>query len=181
MAERLRDMLAETFDYAAGRTRARLEGLTDDEYLWEPVAGCWTVHPGPRPWVDWESPPPDPAPVTTIAWRLVHTISNLSEHGLRKVAFERGQADWRPPSVIPAGAADALAELDRAIGVWRGDLAGAADERLWEPLGPEAGPYADASVASYVEHIHDEFIHHSAEVALLRDLYRARPVGSVSG
>jgi hypothetical protein len=29
-------------------------------------------------------------------------------------------------------------------------------------------------VASFVEHIHDEFIHHAAEIAVLRDLSRCR-------
>jgi hypothetical protein len=28
------------------RARPRLVGLTDDEYLWEPVAGAWSI----RPW-----------------------------------------------------------------------------------------------------------------------------------
>ncbi|MGH3663611.1 MAG: DinB family protein, partial [Micromonosporaceae bacterium] len=25
--------------------RPGLDGLTDDEYFWEPVAGCWSVRP----------------------------------------------------------------------------------------------------------------------------------------
>ena len=25
--------------------RSRLDGLTDDEYFWEPVPNCWNVHP----------------------------------------------------------------------------------------------------------------------------------------
>ena len=27
-----------------GQLRPRLDGLTDDEYLWEPVPGAWNVH-----------------------------------------------------------------------------------------------------------------------------------------
>jgi hypothetical protein len=40
----------------------RLQGLTDDEYFWEPVAGCWTVRPsaGGRFVADWQWPPPKP-------------------------------------------------------------------------------------------------------------------------
>jgi hypothetical protein len=38
--------------------RPRLDGLTDDEYFWEPVDGCWTVRRGDdgsyRP--DWRFP-----------------------------------------------------------------------------------------------------------------------------
>jgi hypothetical protein len=25
------------------RTRARIDGLTDEEYFWEPAPGCWTI------------------------------------------------------------------------------------------------------------------------------------------
>ncbi len=47
-------------------------------------------------------------------------------------------------------------------------------DRLWRELGPAWGPYGTDSLADLVLHILDEFIHHGAEVALLRDLYRAR-------
>ena len=30
-------------DYVYQRTRSRLAWLTDDEYFWEPVPGCWTI------------------------------------------------------------------------------------------------------------------------------------------
>ncbi len=53
---------------------AGLEGLTDEEYLWEPVADCWTLHPTDDGQVlyDHAWPPPRPSPFTTIAWRLCH-------------------------------------------------------------------------------------------------------------
>jgi hypothetical protein len=41
-------------------------------------------------------------------------------------------------------------------------------------MGAIAGPYADADRVAFVVHIMDELIHHAAEVALLRDLYRLR-------
>jgi hypothetical protein len=54
--------------------RPRLDGLTDEEYFWEPVEGCWSLRPGPEGgWrLDQQDPEPSPPPVTTIAWRLVH-------------------------------------------------------------------------------------------------------------
>ena len=174
MSDRLKDLLSSAFDYYAQRTVDRLQGLTDEEYFWEPVAGCWSVRKTDDGYTaDWEFPAPDPAPVTTIGWRLVHIISFLSEHGLRAVAFEDGKGNWAPPSSYPGSATEALAELDRAIGVWKSDLANVTEERLWQPMGAEAGPYAKDPVAGFVEHIHDEFIHHAAEIALLRDLYGA--------
>jgi hypothetical protein len=35
--------LITTFDYVWDRLISRLNGLTDEEYFWEPVAGCWSV------------------------------------------------------------------------------------------------------------------------------------------
>lgn len=174
MTDRLKELLVSSFDYYAHRTVDRLEGLTDSEYFWEPVDDCWSVRQTDGGYTtDWEWPPPDVAPVTTIAWRLVHIISFLSEHGLRAVAFEDGKANWGAPSVNPGSAQQARTELDRAIATWKRDLGGLDDDRLWQPMGPEAGQYSTDPIAGFVEHIHDEFIHHSAEVALLRDLYRA--------
>ena len=43
---------------------------------------------------------------------------------------------------------------------------------MQEKLGPVAGQYADQTRAAYVLHMLDEFIHHGAEVALLRDMWR---------
>lgn len=65
--------------------RPRLLGLTDDEYLWEPVPGCWNLRPraeaatpmaagGGDVVADFALPEPDPAPVTTIAWRIGHLL-----------------------------------------------------------------------------------------------------------
>jgi len=59
--------------------RPRLDGLTDDEYFWEPVTGCWSVRPCDRAAakevagsgefvLEFAFPEPRPAPVTTIAW-----------------------------------------------------------------------------------------------------------------
>src|SRR5438477_13167653 len=78
----LRDQLSFHWDTVL---RPKLEGLTDDEYFWEPVAGCWSVRPraqatapvvgGSGDFVsEFAFPEPDPVPVTTIAWRLVHVI-----------------------------------------------------------------------------------------------------------
>jgi hypothetical protein len=170
-------LLSSSFDHFARPTMAHLEGMTDDEYLWEPVPGCWTVR------LDMESgcmvadsavPPPEPPPVTTIAWRIVHICSFLEAHGLRAVVFKRDGAAWDVPTPVRKTAALALDALANAITLWQRDLAGLDDVRLWEPLGPAAGPFGDSPVAGFVEHIHDEFVHHSAELGLLRDLYRAR-------
>src|ERR1700694_656742 len=80
---RVAGLLAQQFAEAQQRLEHRIVGLSDSEFYWEPVPGCWTVRPrstattalanGKGDWVcDYELPDPDPPPFTTIAWRLVH-------------------------------------------------------------------------------------------------------------
>jgi hypothetical protein len=137
--ESMQELLIVCFDYCAQRTLNCLGGLTDEEYFWEPVTGCWNVRPGADAagvfTQDWEFPAPDPPPLTTIAWRLVHICLFLQEHGMRAVAFERGAPAWRPPSVIPGSAAAAVNALATAVTAWRRDLSSVDDQRLWEPMG----------------------------------------------
>ena len=57
-----------------GQLRPRLNGLTDEEYFWEPVSNCWNVRPrgqgtaedpseGGRFIMDFADPEPDPRPL----------------------------------------------------------------------------------------------------------------------
>src|SRR5205807_542475 len=55
---------------------------------------------------------------------------------------------------------------------WDRHLAVAPEERMQEKIGPVARQYADKTRAAYVLHMLDEFIHHGAEVGVLRDLWR---------
>ncbi|MBC6457185.1 DinB family protein [Actinomadura sp. HBU206391] len=76
----LKSELLDLSDTAWRRLRARVEGLTNEEYLWEPAPYCWTVRAaGDGTWrADGSALPPEPAPFTTIAWRLSHVIDLLS-------------------------------------------------------------------------------------------------------
>jgi DinB superfamily len=67
------------------QVRARLVGLTDDEYFWSPVPDAWSVRPRGTSTVplhvgagaftiDYAFPQPVPPPFATIAWRLGHVI-----------------------------------------------------------------------------------------------------------
>jgi hypothetical protein len=164
--------------------RPRLEGLTDDEYFWEPVPGCWSLRRDPadgggeagedqpgRWTIDWSFPPPDPVPVTTIAWRLTHLIVGV--FGMRVASHFGGPATSYDTHRYAGTAAGALQQLDSAYGAWISGVRGLTAERLTAPTGP-AEPFPDAPFADLVLHIHREAIHHGAEVALLRDLYLRR-------
>jgi hypothetical protein len=171
------ELLAQLDWYWANLFRPRLEGLTDEEYFWEPVPNCWTVRRQPDGhWApDYIFPEPKPAPVTTIAWRLCHiggpVLAWRNAKHFCGEAFDIAKHDW--PGGWPGSAAEAIAWVERGYATWKAGVSSLDGEALATPVGAKE-PFPDAPMAALVLHINREFIHHGAEVALLRDLYRAR-------
>jgi len=160
--------------------RPRLRGLTDDEYLWEPAPGAWSIRPrgsgrSPAPLgagaYERDDAPddPDPAPLTTIAWRLAHmTVEVLAMRSASH--FGRPATDYESWTYAPT-AAEALEQLDEEHATWCDGVRSLGEDGLARPCGPAEGPFAEYPMAALVLHIHREVIHHGAEVCLLRDLY----------
>jgi DinB family protein len=168
--------------YWAAHLRPRLRGLTDEEYFWEPVDGCWTLRQRPDGGYALDStwPPPSPPPVTTIAWRLLHiavgcfATRTSTFFGDGSVPGDATMADPRhAPTDLPGTATDALAFLESTYQRWHDAIAVLDEEALCAPLGPRGGPYADDPMAGLIVHINREVMHHGGEICLLRDLYRA--------
>ena len=170
--------------------RPRLAGLTDDEYFWAPVPGCWTISrrgESAAPisvgagefTMDYGMPPPDPEPVTTIAWRLGHII--IGVFGSRVASHFGGPAVDYESFVYAGTAEEALRQLDDAYEAWIKGVRSLGDAGLAQPCGPAEGPFAEYSMAALVLHIHREAIHHGAEIALLRDLYLREPASGAAG
>jgi hypothetical protein len=153
--------------------RPRLDGLTDEEYLWQPVPDCWTVRPGPDGGhvLDGQWPEPTPPPVTTIAWRMLHI-------GVGCLA-ERSELFFGGPAVdtthLPATAAGALSLLDDAYRRWHDAIAALDPAGLATPLGlgKRHDVFAEEPMAALIVHINREVMHHGGEIGVLRDLYRA--------
>ncbi|MEV3973082.1 DinB family protein [Streptomyces sp. NPDC050698] len=202
-ASRLTPLL-EQFDFARKRLADRMSGpvvnsgdgtdtkvgpLTDPEYLWEPVPGCWSVRrrvegPGPRATLlagagDWgrdaaSYPHPWPPPFTTIAWRLSHLSEMLA---LRADHTAGGHTLTRDDYPVSGDAAGAVAAFDAGAAAWRKALLSIDDAAL-DTVGYCTYPHgsdADEPFIDIVWWVNQELLHHGAEVALLRDLYRARP------
>lgn len=168
MSNELASHLAEQLDFHwTSQLRPRLVGLTDEEYFWEPVRDCWTVHRDGA--IDFAYPPPQPEPVTTIAWRLAHVIVGV--FAMRNHSHFGGPPADYMTWPYATDADTALQQLDDAYRDWSDGVAKLSDADLARPVGPAEGPYADAPMTTLVLHINREVIHHGAEIALLRDLY----------
>ncbi len=170
--------LAEQIDWHwQHQARPRLDGLTDREYRWEPVADCWNIRPRSEAVamavgigdtvIDFALPEPTPPPVTTIAWRLAHVIVGVL--GERNARHFGGPPVSYQEFAYPATAEPALTLLDENYDRWIRGVRGLSPEDLVAPCG-EPG-FEQSPLADLVLHIHRELIHHLAEIALLRDLY----------
>jgi hypothetical protein len=122
-------------------------GLGDEEWRWQPA----------------------PDDRLTLSWRLRHIADMLSEE--RNDAW-LGVGTGHAERVAHSTARDALADIqagyERLMSILQAD-----ETSLAEPIGSAAGIYGDATRFSFALHLLDEFIHHTAESALLRDLYPA--------
>ena len=160
--------------------RARLRDLTDEEFFWEPVEGCWSVRlttqlrtplpdeAPPGEWCfDWTWDQPDPAPFTTIGWLVTHmtygTWNWIDIIAGRPVAPE-------PP--VPSDAASAVKQWDGVVTRFTELVAGSTDGELLEAI----TAWDDQRVPRHhlITHVVTEVLHHAAEVGRLRDLYRHR-------
>ena len=177
-------LLLDQLETSLDLSRDRLAGLTDDEYFWEPVPGCWSIRRreesstprafGAGDWLIDLGGRPDPEPVTTIAWRLGHLVSMFRDRwewtfGSRSIAPEVN-TEFTP------SADEALDQLWTSARRWADGVAGLTDEQL-DTVGFGQFPYGldpQLPIVSIVWWMNREFIHHAAEVALLRDLYRWR-------
>ncbi|MFE2321294.1 DinB family protein [Streptomyces sp. NPDC059441] len=222
-------LLLDQFDHAREMAQVRLTGLSNEEYLWEPVPGSWSIRRrgeavtprafGPGEWVldlgaadipaseyaevarqaadgmtvakiadDWSvsverveqvlahtgTPEPDKTPVTTIAWRLGH----LHFHFAGPWEWTFGERRHEPKLLVDftPSAALALERFWAVIDRWRDSVAAVTDEQL-DTVGFSQYPYGsdpDDPFITVLSGANLEFIHHMAEIALLRDLWQAR-------
>jgi hypothetical protein len=161
-------------DFAYQRLLNRLDACTEDEYLWEPVSDSWSVHANGDGTFrgDWGLIFDEVPPVTTIAWRLSHIVDCLAGERCALILGVQPEPDIFADG-LPGTAQAGREMLERAHAHWRGYIDATDSDRLLDASGPAAGPYSEYSRTAFVLHILDEFIHHGAEIGVLRDLYRA--------
>lgn len=165
-------VLRKSFD----NVRWILEDVDGDDCFWEPVEPCWSVRRrvdaadgwGAGDWVCEDTwPPPDPLPITTIAWRMAHLAAWTDIY--RNWTFE-DQRLGLPGFEVP-GTRDGLAEwLFSAQDHFRAQVEALDDAELVELRPAHYGPHMP--IHRLVSGIAVEHIHHGAEIGLLRDLRR---------
>lgn len=173
--------LSEALAFVGARSGRVLQGLTDQEFFWEPVEDVWTIRlrrpdesPGSPTCVgggdyvlDDAPEDPDPAPFTTIAWRLGHVMlinRMFSNHllGPGDPTFD----DVEIPSSAEAG-----------VGAWRDSYVEYA-ELLSTTTGLERdlqvpwGVRKKQSLWHWTLVLLQENVHHLAETGVVRDLFR---------
>lgn len=162
-------LLATEMDEAWEALSSWIDGLKDSEYFWEPVPSCWTVHSNKEGhWiVDYEIPQPDPSPITTIAWKLVHLASCKIMY--QEYAFGEGKLTW-DELPIPHNASEAISWLEEAHSQLRRELDNLKDTDLEEMRPTNWGEMWPTWRIFWTMISHD--LHHGAEIGCLRDIYR---------
>ncbi len=168
-----RDLLA-IFEGVRYRLFGRLEGLTDAEYLWEPVNNSLSIRPDDDGVfrVDElfpQSVPGVPDPVTTIAWRIMH-IGAACLRGYVIYFFEDvpdlgDRLAW--PGTTKEGVEALAQDWERFVS----HIAALGDKRLLAPIGLGPGGWDRETYLKLALHALDEAAHHGGEIGLLRDLY----------
>jgi len=176
-------LLLDQLTDAVALSRIRLDGLTDNELIWEPQPAMWSIRHradatspdafGPGAYVldaDHNLDPFASGPLTTIAWRIGHLVSCFA-----------GRWEWTfgdratPPTDLVDFTPDTtmVERLWHEIDRWVVAVDQLDDVRL-DQVGfgqyPD-GLDPDVPFVTIVRWMNRETIHHLAEVALLRDLY----------
>ena len=144
------------------RLLARLAGLSDDEYRWEPVAECWNVRPDPASpsgWtVDYPDVEVDPPPFTTIAWRMLHVSDGNTIYWEHAFGPARRQFSNLAPHGDAGGAISYLDESQRPVTAILTEINDAGLDELRSTPWGEQWP-----VGRVLAVLLDEQVHHGAE------------------
>ncbi len=171
---RLAPFLAQ-WDYMAEELLARLDGLTDVEFLWEPAPKVWTVRerdgrtlPHETTW----APVPVAEPPRTLAWSIDHLGWGClirADWLVGSHSMAKGDLDW------PITAAGGLAFLRSGLSAWRAGLGQMTDMDL-DTIGRSAYPDGldpTLPLLEIVWWVNKELLEHAAEIWYVRDLYLA--------
>jgi hypothetical protein len=172
---RLAPFLAQ-WDYFYGVLLERLEGLTDEEYLWEPAPTVLTVRMvdgRPKPDRMGLEPSGAVAPPRTLAWSIGH----LGDGCWHRADYLTGGHSIQPGDLTwPMTAHEGVEFMQEGCRRWRSGLDQMTEADL-DTVGRSAFPWGldpELPLIEIVWWVNKELIYHASEIWLLRDIYAAR-------
>jgi hypothetical protein len=170
------DLLRAQLHHAWTNARWVLEGLDEGEYHWEPTPLSWSVRRRGAAVHGWGTgefacedawPPPEPLPVPTIAWRVIHLAAWTDIY--RDWTFGNARLGLND-LVVPGDASSGLAWLYRAQDGFTAAVDALEDTSVFELRPAHWGQ--SLPIARLVTTMLTEHVHHIAEIGVLRDLRR---------
>jgi hypothetical protein len=187
-----RDALLLALDAAAIHTKSALDGLSDEEYDWEPLTSeeqradlpllpatkrVWRVYRGDRGWTyDYTPEPLEPPPFTTIAWIMCHVASTADMYlycvrSRRPEGLDRGWDDLPVPSTCR----EMAGYVFRALADARAYLIAIPEQQVILELNrPTPAPWGEVR-ATYLNlwgGIIEHTLQHSMQIAVRRERIR---------
>ncbi|GKQ37044.1 DinB family protein [Streptomyces sp. A012304] len=144
-----------------------LERLEAEDFLWEPVAHCWTLRPdGAGGWVpDWADTEPDPVPLPTIGWLSWHLgwwLGVATDQLRGRTPRERADVRW------PGPGEPAVAWLRGLREEWTAAVDALTDADLARPVAFPWPPDSGHTVAHLLAWAEAELMKNVAEMGQLR-------------
>jgi hypothetical protein len=171
-SKRLSPLLAQ-LDTTLELASARMRDMTDAECEWHPDASAVAVTvtaDGKRR----VTRPTEDVPRTRTIGLL---IGHLGEMAVLRSDYANGTHAMSPDDIeLPVTAADGLTFVQQAWSQWRDTLASLADHEL-DIVGRCDFPWGrdpDVTALDVTRWMNRELIHHTAEIAFVRDLYANR-------
>jgi len=169
---RLAPFLAQ-WDYMRDQVLERLDGLTDEELLWEPARTVLTVRRQPdgssRPDTRGQPPTPDAVLPRTLAWSIGHLGAGSlvrADWLVGSHSLDDDDLDW------PMTAAEAIPFLRDGLAAWRNGIGTMRDADL-DTVGRSAYPHGldpQLPLLDIVWWVNKELLEHATEIWYVRDL-----------
>jgi hypothetical protein len=170
---RLAPLLAQ-LDMSLDLAVQRMTGLTDDEFWWRPTPSAVTVVRDEHGKLVPGAPADNEPRTRTIALLLGH----LGEMGFRRADYTTGEHSLtRRDLTWPDSAEAGLTFLREGWAAWRAALTSLQDAEL-DVVGRSAFPDGmdpNLPILDIIWWMNRELIHHTAEIAFVRDLYANWP------
>ncbi|HZQ06577.1 MAG TPA: DinB family protein [Anaerolineae bacterium] len=162
------EILLRQLDDAWRRLQDWQEGMTQAEFDWQPSQNIWHLVQKDGGWtIQYSWVPPQPAPLTTIGWRMAHLATS------KALTLEYAFGERRKKLVdfdLPIDVVGMVGFLEQEHLALRMRLEALTDSELVTPRFTEWGEERTTERIITSAILHD--IEHGAQIATMRELYR---------